>query len=1220
MADRLPQFPLLSTNYTPSIMQQQQMNQAQQQAQADSQPVPGFPNPENGRIWQQMQQLQNQSRFQNGGELPGVQVNQQMADLIRSQNLARAQQMGQQQQFGLGASPMNAPSQSSPFHDHPSQPNQAHMSPNFANMNMQTAQIQSRNAALLAYANQNRQLELMGLAQNQQNGTTNFSARLAQQQQQQQQQQLQGGMNASQTQADMFSSPAIPSADGVRGSSAHLVSQQAGMMGGQPSQITLNGQPLPTGRRPMTLSELVERAQQLQRTVNQYENAILQLQGRQSEVGYNLKMQSLTTELKAKKESYAKVVQALTAQGIPAGGNMNAMGVASLPNHRNVTINDGQGQPTWAPQGTSQGQGFSGAQAGNTSQTQNTQPGSSQLNTHANHMMGSNTVPSRSVQTPHQLVPGQFPNRMSPNMNQFSFQMNSGSAGQTTLQPQNPSSQLIPPLEKSRFDSAYANYCSTKGISHDTRLMSVDGRPIDLHSLHVCVMAEGGGDKVNQKELWSVIGARMGFVQFPGSDSEPAKSGPGVAQHLAHVYKQYLSVFDNFYTQSVLESKRKLQQETLMGQAGASTSQAPRNVIGAQQMQSMLAYASLSAAELRSRGISEKIIQFVENHRTNLQRTARQQQAFRGILKSNHQGPSGQQPPNQDRTPSNGQGPFAGNLQQQNAALVAALPHTVAHPQQYSQQHQAMTGINNMDTQFRTPQGPMGVPSNAQPQQQPTRPSQEQIQQAVRFITKVKNEFLSRSLLQMPTVNVRDDQRMDYNTLLEHVHRLAADVEPKLAMYCIILKREDVIHKLIAIITTVQQQRSLLSSATPKYIVDLGALRDMAQQMRNASDMFSQILSAVMSNSQQATNGHLTNGLPPNGLQRHAGSPTQASPQPAHHVPPLTQTSHRPPPVTQHPLPKKKAPPIQPGPNISASSPTPPPAPSASTPVANALTPTPAAPSPQTPKSPRPKTAVKPKAPLPAKRKVSTKATPPTPETPQPSTPGVKRLREDDTPSNVSGSGNDHSPKRIKTEWDDPPSEELSKRKEQAENVKTEEDASAFFEQMSELIKLAATGEGQESLTSDISETLDMILKGYSSAPDAPEASGSSLMSLGLGDAGPRDSSPPRKPSADEFVEFFDFSSFSTLEDDDAGSKAPTPDLVSSSSANPSPGSEADATGHTSLTDIKSEDTSEVSDPLRLGPWKEIDGGESAYYQSDNWKWDGPMSTLDQPWAIFNTS
>jgi hypothetical protein len=215
------------------------------------------------------------------------------------------------------------------------------------------------------------------------------------------------------------------------------------------------------------------------------------------------------------------------------------------------------------------------------------------------------------------------------------------------------------------------------------------------------------------------------------------------------------------------------------------------------------------------------------------------------------------------------------------------------------------------------------------------------------------------------------------------------------------------------------------------------------------------------------------------------------------------------------------------------------------------------------------------------------------------------------------------SPKKAKTEWEGERSEALIKKEEQIENIKTDEDASAFLEQMTELIRLAAGNDGQESLTSDISETLDMILKGCGQDTSDPGV----MAPLGMGDVIGRPSSPSSLlPTADEF-QFKDFLDFTSCAADDDYSKPTTPDLVASSSTNPSPESAADpadSAGHAptgvssdaaKLANLKIEDSYD-SDPLRLGVWKEIDGGESAYYQSDKWNWDGPTQVLDHPWAF----
>ena len=44
-------------------------------------------------------------------------------------------------------------------------------------------------------------------------------------------------------------------------------------------------------------------------------------------------------------------------------------------------------------------------------------------------------------------------------------------------------------------------------------------------------------------------------------------------------------------------------------------------------------------------------------------------------------------------------------------------------------------------------------------------------------------------------------------------------------------------------------------------------------------------------------------------------------------------------------------------------------------------------------------------------------------------------------------------------------------------------------------------------------------------------------------------------------------------------------------------------------------------DSILQETWHAIDRGESELFNaSDNWKWDQPMSTVDQPWAIYSSS
>jgi hypothetical protein len=201
-------------------------------------------------------------------------------------------------------------------------------------------------------------------------------------------------------------------------------------------------------------------------------------------------------------------------------------------------------------------------------------------------------------------------------------------------------------------------------------------------------------------------------------------------------------------------------------------------------------------------------------------------------------------------------------------------------------------------------------------------------------------------------------------------------------------------------------------------------------------------------------------------------------------------------------------------------------------------------------------------------------------------------------------------------EWEGSPSEPLVKRNEETEKIKTDEEASKFLEGFTELLKQSSGVESQASM--DISDALNQILKPYASGSDfslSTELSESS----GLGTIGEiRKTSPPPTGAmaiSDDFGDFFDFSSFA---EDDSISKAPTPDLVVTSSTNPSPESASDPAGTPFNIDLApGEDSTMVTDLRRWGMWKEIDGGEGAFYQQDNWKWDTPMPTMDQPWAIF---
>ena len=401
---------------------------------------------------------------------------------------------------------------------------------------------------------------------------------------------------------------------------------------------------------------------------------------------------------------------------------------------------------------------------------------------------------------------------------------------------------------------------------------------------------------------------------------------------------------------------------------------------------------------------------------------------------------------------------------------------------------------------------------------------------------------------------------------------------------------------------SVKYQLEELKKPNPRIVLELHTIRGMIQE----ADNMDKGLKAVI----QRTQGYQ---MPPGGVP----SAPQPPPQPPSAV---GNALFAPPgPLTAPPAPVSRPPhaPLQPAhrkkpsqAQAAISTPTPPPIPTASTPTPQAATPGITAPSPQTPKSPKGKAAVKPKAP--ARRKGSTKANnveTPTPahtvaSTPTSSTPvdakgGGKRIRDDDTDA-TPGVSSAPSPKRVKPDWEGPPNEEARKRDEQAENVKTDEQAMALFEHVTKFID-----ENPESAEA-ASNALDAILRTYPSAPDMEDPT--IAPSFSFGDLPP--TSPPHPMGHDIFVDYINYSAF-----DD-----PTPELVAGSSTNPSPESASDQDHHTGRPgpspQISNAKTDDTYDLLRPAMWKDIAGGDTMFHQAQGWKWEGQMVTPDQPWAI----
>ncbi|KAK1229093.1 hypothetical protein PQX77_007855 [Marasmius sp. AFHP31] len=1265
----LPHLPL-SQQHQPHHLQQQQ--QQQQQGQQNDHHHLGMPpfSEQRNPWFQQQQMLQMRNQSQNGPDMSNPSVSQQMAELMRNPNMNRMP--NQQQNFGFTMGNHGLNPNQPPFLDQQNQTNpQNRMSPlgfpnnmggpggmqgqNTGNFNP----AMNRNAmmfqALQRDQNNNRQLELMSLAQNQQNqnGPFNLANRLGA-----------AGMPTHQGSpfpgggAPGMNQPGGPSqgdlmppggADAMRRPSPHphppnQPTQQQPAGGVQPGPPFGNPQPpqmpgaMNNGGRLVLLSELQERQNAMRNALTQLEFSIRSLTAARSQMPdqvFAQKMRTFSADLAQKRDGLQRVtalINQMTSQGRthmtlpvaqPPGGPAVSGGQPWMqPGMPNNSLQPPSFSPSGMPGGpntqASQGQanGQPSPSPGHVSAVPAVRPGSIPP-----HNPNSSPFPHPNQSNPSSLP---FNNIGAPNNSQApqpgGVMPNNPAAnpGTNALNPGSfPIPQHYPPLAKDRFLVTYKNFCAQKRLVHDQSLLSSENLNIDLHTLHSEVMKEGGWASVQQKDLWAVIAGRMGCVQFPGTPTEPPRSGPGAADRVAHVYRSYLAEFDRIYMNSVQnEFRRKI----LLQQLSSNQLKG----MNPHQMRMMVQVSDVPADNLRGK-MPDEMLRVLEANRQMLQLMKQDQNMFQTL-----------RPPGQPSNPGGvsighdsgmpGQPPF-NNPPQRIGGGIAGLP----------------------------PNNPQGSTQGAR------------LQAALQEIQLMKQEHLPK-IGTLPTVEVSNDQRLEYNNLLEQVHRASQEVERKLPFFHVALstKQPDPsgsTRRLVTHIINIQQQRQMIGFSTPRFFLSL-------QDLRSAQGVLHTALEYVATHWKAVAGGGAvmpgTGSGPGPGMQIPARPPTQPPVNPPGVIPrgspPQVPPAHPSPPGNPIPRPLPNLQPPPPGPKrkgttplLSAASPpngaainTPTPPANPSTPAANALTPTQVS-SPQTPKSPKGKAQPKPRAPK--QRRPSTTVPKPnvTPTTtpltesaqipPPAGTNSLKRPREDDEvpPPSMNGAGGPPStannaiagpssqangpanepspPKKFKQEWDGPPSEELIKKEEAVESIKTEEDATMFLEQMTQLIQMSNNEDGGNSLSQDISETLDMILKGYSAAPDGDHGTGlSSMLGGDLSGSGAGSSSPVKEEY--ELSELFDFSSYAAHEDD-AGSKANTPDLISTTNPSPESGSETDPAHPASvLSETKLE---EFSDPLRLGGLKEIDGGESAFFQSNEWKWDAPMTTLDQPWAIFNS-
>ncbi|KAI9440238.1 hypothetical protein BJY52DRAFT_131749 [Lactarius psammicola] len=654
------------------------------------------------------------------------------------------------------------------------------------------------------------------------------------------------------------------------------------------------------------------------------------------------------------------------------------------------------------------------------------------------------------------------------------------------------------------------------------------------------------------------------------------------------------------------------------------------SVMTADAMSILPRFSHTSGAELEAHHVPSHIVAFVEQHRDNLQRAAQDQNGFRAGLTSTKN-------PLDTRAQINQASAFQGVARPPPQLIPNHTPHQLSrqalaqaqgkpNPLQPTQlinngvgllarpptaQSMGASSMSSMGTQItgagsnggaQSQSGSMSAPMSAPLTQGGVngvasssiltqsagavpirRPTAEEVNSAKRWVDEQRRTAFNRSFEGVAGSPVPESEIPEYIRNLERLDMVLGNIERYIHIAFAALKKEDVVRRMFAMMAPTKFQLEESKRPNPRYVLELHTIRGMIQEADNMDKGLRTVLGLKLS-AQSAPVPQQPQQPPPMG-------PTPSFAQPAPPAaPPSTVGGSRPPPTpfqTGH----RKRPSQAQAPGAMMSTPTPPPGPTVSTPTPQAATPGITAPSPQTPKSPKGKAAAKPKAQ--SRRKVSNKGSgletvssaPTVVSTPTSSTPvdtkgGVKRVREDETDGATPGVASAPSPKRVKSDWQGSPNEEARKRDEQAENVKTDEQALAFFETVTKFID-----ENPESAEA-ASNALDEILRTYPPAPDIDDAAMAS--SFHFGDLPP---TSPHPLGNDVFGEFIDISAF-----DDT----PTPDLVAGSSPQ--------------IPSVKTEDT--TYELLRPGVWKEISGGDAMFHQTPGWKWEGHMDTPDQAWLI----
>ncbi|KAG0693248.1 kinase-like domain-containing protein [Suillus ampliporus] len=118
-------------------------------------------------------------------------------------------------------------------------------------------------------------------------------------------------------------------------------------------------------------------------------------------------------------------------------------------------------------------------------------------------------------------------------------------------------------------------------------------------------------------------------------------------------------------------------------------------------------------------------------------------------------------------------------------------------------------------------------------------PTQEQLAHAVDVIKNLKRVFSTKP----PTMQLHvlpDNQRMEYNQLLEQLHKMTQDLDVNLPMYWIVLRSNNMIRNLVAIVSLVAHQRASYWTGSNLVVIDPSALKSMYGLLQKAIEYFEQ--------------------------------------------------------------------------------------------------------------------------------------------------------------------------------------------------------------------------------------------------------------------------------------------------------------------------------------------------------------------------------------------